>query len=83
MNEIESFFFYMWNWFDQYECSVAFAESTCAHEYLWERWCEMCEKYNGPSGAIAPFYGYLDRTNRELLVKRALKCYDGPRRINS
>lgn len=75
MNDVTSFFFYMWNAWSIEECEVAFQHSNCNWQHFWNKWCGYCEQYG--SRAIEPFYAELSDSNRDLLVKRAVELYNG------
>ncbi|MDD6017210.1 MAG: hypothetical protein PUC18_13215 [Prevotellaceae bacterium] len=77
MNIVNSFFFYMWNRWSEEECKIAFKNGTAEWQHFWNKWCEAYDMMGGPHGATEVFYAYLSNTNRELLVKRALECYNG------
>jgi hypothetical protein len=79
-NDVASFFYYMWNCWDEHECAVAFEKSECGWKHLWNKWCE----YNGQNsnyGAVEEFFANLDDRNQDLLVERALEMYSGKKRI--
>lgn len=80
-NVVSSFFYYMWNAWCEEECMVAFSNSTCNWRHFWEKWCGICNKH-GVWGAAERFYAELSDCNRELLVNRACKVYNGKRRVN-
>lgn len=77
MNDVTSFFYYMWNRWSREECEIVFKDSDYNH--FWNKWCEAYDLANGPRGAAEIFYMMLSNDNRDKLVKRALKCYDGMR----
>lgn len=74
LSAVESFMYYMWNAFSDREASNI--NWHCSRDHIIEKWHHYCDKY-GPNGAIAPFFGELDGTNRQALVDRAMKLYDG------
>lgn len=79
MNEkkvIESFFYYMWNAWCQYECHLVFCGACGGWEHYWRHYEEYYKMY-GCEGAISKFFAYLDGENRTRLVTRALELYDG------
>lgn len=78
-NDISSFFYYMWNAWNEEECKVAFAKSKCGYHHLWNKW-ENLKSRNARFGAVEEFYAELDAENQFLLVERALELYDGRKR---
>lgn len=78
-NDVTSFFFYMWNAWCKEECRQAFAGGDWNH--FWNKWCGFCDKY-GHFGAVEEFYAELSNYNRDKLVERACKMYDGQCKLN-
>ena len=79
-NDIASFFYYMWNCWDEHECAVAFEKAECGWRHLWNKWREY-NSQNGHYGAVEEFFANLDDRNQNLLVERALEMYSGKKRI--
>lgn len=79
-NDVSSFFYYMWNAWNEEECAIAFAESGWKH--FWSKWISVCErnKFNH-FGAVEEFFSELSEHNKDLLVRRAIKTYNRGRRI--
>ena len=73
---IESFFFYMWNAWDEYEAHIVFPENP---DHFWKKYTDLHARYNG-HGAVSAFFASLSHTNRHHLVSRAISLYDGPHR---
>lgn len=71
-NIVTSFFYYMWNAWNETECSTVFG-SLAGH--FWEKWDYLYRKYYG--GAAEHFYAELSPANRRLIVERACELYDG------
>lgn len=71
-NDVTSFFYYMWNKWNEEECKAVFNDP-----HFWNKWCEAYDTMHGPRGATELFYMMLSDTNRDKLVARALECYDG------
>lgn len=71
-NDVTSFFYYMWNKWNEEECKAVFNDP-----HFWNKWCEAYDTMKGPRGAAELFYMMLSDTNRDKLVARALECYDG------
>lgn len=71
-NDVTSFFYYMWNKWNEEECKAVFNDP-----HFWNKWCEAYDTMHGPRGAAELFYMMLSDTNRDKLVARALECYDG------
>ena len=70
-NDIASFFYYMWNCWD---------EPECGWRHLWNKYREY-NSQNGHYGAVEEFFANLDDRNQNLLVERALEMYSGKKRI--
>ena len=79
-NDVTSFFFYMWNAWNEAECATVFMNSSCIWTHFWNKWTHYVNRY-GPSNAIPTFYAELSDDNRDLLVKRALEVYDRNHKI--
>lgn len=75
-NDIASFFYYMWNCWDEHECAVAFEKAECGWRHLWNKYREY-NSQNGHYGAVEEFFANLDDRNQNLLVERALEMYSG------
>ena len=74
-NVISSFFYYMWNAWNEEECKVVYGDM---HRHFWEKWCQMTDK--GVFGAAERFYAELTDHYREKLAERAVALYDGKAR---
>ena len=74
-NAISSFFYYMWNAWNEEECKVVYGDM---HRHFWEKWCQMTDK--GVFGAAERFYAELTDHYREKLAERAVALYDGKAR---
>ncbi|MDU1635401.1 MAG: hypothetical protein E6834_22960 [Bacteroides ovatus] len=79
-NDIASFFYYMWNCWDEHECAVAFEKAECGWRHLWNKYREY-NSQNGHYGAVEEFFANLDDRNQNLLIERALEMYSGKKRI--
>lgn len=53
-NDIASFFYYMWNCWDEHECAVAFEKAECGWRHLWNKYREY-NSQNGHYGAVEEF----------------------------
>ena len=76
MNDISSFFFYMWNAWSKQECDLVFGNMS---EHFWNKWCQACNP--DVFGAAERFYKELSENNRDLLVNRAVTIYNGFHKI--
>lgn len=74
VNIVSSFFYYMWNKWSKKECEIVFANAFWPH--LWSKW-ELCAERGTIFGAAERFYAELDEGNRDALVSRAIKLYNG------
>jgi len=74
-NAVSSFFYYMWNAWNEDECKVVYGEMS---RHFWEKWSQMTDK--GIFGASERFYAELTDHYREKLVERAVSLYDGKAR---
>lgn len=72
---VESYFYYMWNRWSKEECMIAFKNSSCGPMHFWAKWESLANK--DIFGAAEKLFAELSEDNRELLVKRALECYEG------
>lgn len=72
-NAVASFFFYMWNTWNEEECKTVFRNDCYRH--FWQKWCSLTE--GNTFGAAEKFFSELSEKNRELLVNRAVTIYDG------
>jgi hypothetical protein len=72
---VESYFYYMWNRWGQEECMIAFQNASCGPMHFWAKWESLANK--DIFGAAEKLFAELSEDNRELLVKRALECYEG------
>lgn len=75
-NDVTSFFYYMWNKWCESEAKIVFADSCGGYKHYWNKWVYFCNEY-GCRAAVDMLYGELDEDNRNKLVARALKCFDG------
>ena len=73
-NQVTALMFYMWNTFNEQECSRVWADDFYPH--FWNKWCGFCEQYSR-FGAVEHFYAELSNNNRNKLVARAIECYEG------
>lgn len=71
-NDVSSFFYYMWNAWSQEECKIVFANEGWQH--FWGKWSIAC--HPGTWGAAERFFAELSESNKDLLVKRAIKLYN-------
>lgn len=71
-NAVSSFFYYMWNSWNEEECKLVYGNMS---RHFWEKWGQMADK--GVFGAAERFYAELSDTYRELLAERAVGLYDG------
>lgn len=78
-NDVTSFFFYMWNAWSKEECEIAFKNSHCNWQHFWDKWNSIVNN-KGVWGAAEQLYAELSDENRDLLVKRACRLYDGMRK---
>ena len=74
-NAVSSFFYYMWNSWNEEECKIVYGGMS---RHFREKWCQMTDK--GVFGAAERFYAELSDTYRQLLVERAIVLYDGKAR---
>ena len=74
-NAVSSFFYYMWNAWNEDECKVVYGEMS---RHFWEKWSQMTGK--GIFGASERFYAELTDHYWEKLVERAISLYDGKAR---
>lgn len=72
-NAVSSFFFYMWNSWNENECSIVFSGM---HKHFWDKWCGLADNMSA-LGAAERFYAELSDNYREMLVNRAVTVYDG------
>lgn len=72
-NAVSSFFFYMWNSWNENECSIVFSGM---HKHFWDKWCGLADNMS-VLGAAERFYAELSDNYREMLVNRAVTVYDG------
>ncbi len=68
---VSCFFVYMWNRWNEEECRQVFGWN---YQHFWGKWCYHASRFS--SGAAECFYAELDMGNQQLLVERALQCYD-------
>ena len=71
-NAVSSFFYYMWNSWNEEECKIVYGGMS---RHFWEKWCQMTDK--GVFGAAERFYAELTDRYREKLTERAVGLYDG------
>lgn len=69
---ISSFFFYMWNSWDENECKLIFGKG---YKHYWSKWCSLSKP--SPYGAAEKFFSELGENARDLLIKRATTLYEG------
>ncbi|WP_195594644.1 hypothetical protein [Bacteroides fragilis] len=72
-NIVSSFFYYMWNSWNEDECRMVFA--SVGYKHFWGKWCAIAEPT--AHGAAEKFYAELTTHNRTLLVNRACELYNG------
>ena len=72
-NAVSSFFFYMWNGWNENECRIVFSGM---HKHFWDKWCGLADS-SSTLGAAERFYAELSDNYREMLVNRAVAVYDG------
>lgn len=81
-NDVSSFFYYMWNSWNENECAVAFERSRCGWRHIWSKWISACKQNDGSIfGATEIFFSELDYENQDLLVERAIALYNRKKRI--
>lgn len=73
-NAVSSFFFYMWNGWNENECRIVF---TGMHKHFWDKWCGLADSSMSTLGAAERFYAELSDNYRKMLVNRAVTVYDG------
>lgn len=73
-NAVSSFFFYMWNGWNENECRIVFSGM---HKHFWDKWCGLADSSMSTLGAAERFYAELSDNYREMLVNRAVAVYDG------
>ena len=73
-NQVTAFMFYMWNAWCESECRLVWKDGNWKH--FWDKWCGICKAY-GTYGAAERFYAELSHGNRNLLVQRAVECFEG------
>lgn len=71
-NAVSSFFYYMWNSWNEEECKIVYGGMS---RHFWEKWCQMTDK--GVFGAAERFYAELTDRYRRKLTERAVALYDG------
>jgi len=73
-NDATSLFFYMWNRWCEEECRIVFHDDDYNH--FWKKWCGIYDEY-GRFGKVEHFYAELSNHNRDKLLARAKKLFDG------
>ncbi len=73
-NAVSSFFYYMWNGWNESECRSVF---DGMHKHFWDKWCNLADTGKSTLGAAERFYAELSDKYREMLVNRAVALYDG------
>lgn len=68
---VSSYFFYMWNTWDENECKKAFPDN---YKHFWNKWCSLDDC---TFGKAEKFYAELSDNYRRQLVDRATFLYDG------
>lgn len=76
-NDVTSFFYYMWNMWSKEESVMLFGEWLGTH--FWDKWTYYFKLR--ASCAIDNLYAGMEPKYRDMLVARALECYDGENRI--
>ncbi len=71
-NIISGFFHYMWNTWSEDECKTVFKDT---YPHFWDKWKDSA--CNSTCGAAERFYARLSDENRQMLIERAIKLYDG------
>lgn len=71
-NTVSSFFYYMWNSWNEEECRTVFA--SLGYKHFWDKWCAIAKPT--AHGATEKFYAELETHNRALLVNRACEIYN-------
>lgn len=72
---VSSYFYYMWNAWNEDECKIVFAKNCYSH--FWSKWVSLVNKNKDPYGSAEMFYCELSDCNREKLVSRAIQVYEG------
>ena len=72
-NIVSSFFYYMWNSWNEDECRIVFA--SVGYKHFWDKWCAIAKPT--AHGAAEKFYAELTTHNRVLLINRACELYNG------
>lgn len=75
LTSISSFFFYMWNSWNEDECKLIFGKG---YKHYWSKWCSLSNP--SPYGAAEKFFSELGENARNLLIKRATTLYEGKSR---
>lgn len=68
---VSSFFYYMWNYWNEEECKTIFKNN---YLHFWAKWCSLAN--DNVYVATERFYSELSEDNRALLVDRAVLIYD-------
>lgn len=76
-NDVASFFYYMWNCWNEEECKIVFAEDFPPH--FWNKWREYSGMYSS-YGAVEAFFASLSDHYQDKLVEHSVKMYDRKRR---
>lgn len=75
-NNVCTFIIYMCNKWSEEECKKVFENSNCNWQHFWKKWCELHNNH-GAVGAIPYFFLELSYEYQDLLLIRAVQCYDG------
>ena len=78
-NDVSSFFYYMWNAWNESECEMIFRE--CGWLHFWEKYGEFYDRYG--VHCVEQFFMSLSEDNKDRLVKRACELYDRGEKIGA
>jgi len=71
------YFHFMYNQWNEQTAQKVFADASCGWQYLWDKWCRLCDDY-GMYGAITMFYTEsLDGNLQKMLADASNEYYNG------
>ncbi len=71
------YFHFMFNAWNEAQAKKVFANASCGWQYLWDKWCRLCDDY-GMYGAITMFYTEsLDGNLQKMLADASNEYYNG------
>lgn len=71
------YFHFMFNEWNESKAKKVFANASCGWQYLWDKWCRLCDDY-GMYGAITMFYTEsLDGNLQKMLADASNEYYNG------